>query len=303
MPLLGRFPTSNSAKHKELVAKRGGGSATHAGENQLTTQARGWGTRNATNRSLVFLGRQAKLQVMTPSPPLDAPPAVSATALRTSIAEFFIDRPAGADEDVHMCTAIVDHVISVYSAPGDLVFDPFAGFGTTLIRAIRLGRRAGGIELLPERVAQIRVLAPGASVVAGDARRILPMLASSSEKAEENEPRPTADLVLTSPPYMAATEDEADPLEAYACGDGDYRRYLAELRGVAAECARLVLPGGHVVWNVADIQHAGVLTPLIADCAELLAKHLEQVAVVEIEWDEYPHDIVRDALLVFQRKA
>ena len=240
---------------------------------------------------------------MTPSPPLDAPPAAPATPLRTSIAEFLVDRPAGTDEDVHMCTAIVDHVIRAYSVPGDLVFDPFAGFGTTLIRAVQLGRRAGGIELLPERVAQIRALAPGASVAAGDARRILPMLASSLEKPQENGPRPAADLVLTSPPYMAATEDEADPLEAYESGAGDYRRYLAELGGVAAECARLLAPGGHVVWNVADIQHAGVLTPLIADCAELLAKHLEQVAVVEIEWDEYPHDIVRDALLVFKRKA
>jgi hypothetical protein len=51
------------------------------------------------------------------------------------------------------------------------------------------------------------------------------------------------------------------------------------------------------------LQHAGVLTPLIADCAGLLAEHLEQVAIVEIEWDEYPHDIVRDALLVFRRTA
>ena len=259
--------------------------------------------QNATGRSLVFSGRRAKLQVMTPSPPLDAPTAAPATPLRTSIAEFLADRPAGADEDVHMCTAIVDHVIRTYSAPGDLVFDPFAGFGTTLIRAVRLGRRAGGIELLPERAAQIRALAPGASVVAGDARRILPMLASSSEHRQENEPRPVVDLVLTSPPYMAATEGEADPLEAYERGGGDYRRYLAELGGVAAECARLVVPGGHVVWNVGDIRHAGALTPLIADCAELLAEHLEQVAVVEIEWDEYPHDIIRDALLVFRRRA
>ena len=140
-------------------------------------------------------------------------------------------------------------------------------------------------------------------MVTGDARRILPMLASSSERAEEDGPRPAVGLVLTSPPYMAATEDEADPLEAYECGGGDYRRYLAELGEVAAECARLVVPGGHVVWNVGDIQHAGVLTPLIVDCAELLAEHLEQVAVVEIEWDEYPHDISRDALLVFRRKA
>ena len=99
--------------------------------------------------------------------------------LRATLTQFHADRPAGADEDVHMCTAIVDHGINTYSAPGDLVFDPFAGFGTTLSRAVTLGRRAAGIELLPDRAAQIQAAVPEASIVIGDARRTLPQLRGS----------------------------------------------------------------------------------------------------------------------------
>ncbi|MCZ9293845.1 DNA methyltransferase [Corynebacterium meitnerae] len=217
-----------------------------------------------------------------------------AQPLQATLAEFHADRPAGADEDVHMCTAIVDHVINAYSAPGDLVFDPFAGFGTTLSRAVALGRRAAGVELLPGRVAQIHATTPEAHVVEGDARRFLPQLASS-------QPPPAVNLILTSPPYMAETETDTDPLEAYEQGSGDYQRYLAELNDVARACSRLVRPGGHMVWNVGDIQHGGVYTPLIDDCAALLAQHLERITVTDIQWDEYPHDITRDALLVFRR--
>ena len=42
--------------------------------------------------------------------------------------------------------------IKLFTDPGDLVVDPFAGSGTTSRVALRLGRRAVGIEILAERV-------------------------------------------------------------------------------------------------------------------------------------------------------
>ena len=39
-----------------------------------------------------------------------------------------------------------DHILS-WSNPGELVFDPFAGSGTTLIAALQNGRNAHGVEI------------------------------------------------------------------------------------------------------------------------------------------------------------
>jgi site-specific DNA-methyltransferase (adenine-specific) len=46
-----------------------------------------------------------------------------------------------------MPEAVLDRIIRVASNPGDVVLDPFAGSGTTLAVAKRLGRRFFGIEL------------------------------------------------------------------------------------------------------------------------------------------------------------
>jgi DNA modification methylase len=50
---------------------------------------------------------------------------------------------------------IPNQMLRRYTRPGDWVLDPFAGSGTTLIEAQRLGRNALGIELQPHMVTHI----------------------------------------------------------------------------------------------------------------------------------------------------
>lgn len=54
---------------------------------------------------------------------------------------------------------LVERIIGVSSNPGDTVLDPFAGSGTTLAVAARLGRSGIGIELNPDyaRIAEERI--------------------------------------------------------------------------------------------------------------------------------------------------
>ncbi|EMQ96998.1 putative methyltransferase [Paeniglutamicibacter gangotriensis Lz1y] len=212
---------------------------------------------------------------------------------------FVAERPSGADEDVHMVVSIVDHIIERCSKPGDLVFDPFAGFGTTLIRAIALGREALGIELLPERVDYLHERVPNAHIIEGDSRELLKLVRGP----EAPLPDAAIKLIVASPPFMTAENHEPDPLTAYEKNDGDYDRYLSELSLIAAQCARVIAPDGFVVWNLADIHHMDLTTYLIRDCKRALGRHLTLVGETEILWDKYPHDLIADALLVFQRPA
>jgi len=59
--------------------------------------------------------------------------------------------------------ALLERLVSALTHPDDLILDPYAGSGTTLAVAARLGRRAVGIDQSPEalRVARKRLRAQG----------------------------------------------------------------------------------------------------------------------------------------------
>lgn len=65
-------------------------------------------------------------------------------------------RPENSDGEgdiKHICPlqiGVINRGIRLYTNPGDIVFSPFAGVGSELFEALRLGRRAYGCELKPE---------------------------------------------------------------------------------------------------------------------------------------------------------
>lgn len=57
------------------------------------------------------------------------------------------------DDDMHLCPLqlpFIERCIKLWSNPGDVVLDPFAGVGSTGYEAVRLRRKALGVELKPE---------------------------------------------------------------------------------------------------------------------------------------------------------
>jgi DNA modification methylase len=63
------------------------------------------------------------------------------------------ERVARDDADErHICPLqldFIERVVRLWSNPGELVFTPFAGIGSEVHTAVRLGRRGLGIELKP----------------------------------------------------------------------------------------------------------------------------------------------------------
>lgn len=213
--------------------------------------------------------------------------------------EVLAERHPQADEDVHLGETIVRAVVEDLTAPGDVVLDPFAGYGTTLRVATGSGRSAVGVELLPERARIAADVAPEARVVVGDARRLrhLDLGLAPGE----------VDLVLTSPPYMTAADHPEDPLAGYTGDGADYARYLGQLRDVLAACLDLLSPDGHLVVNVATIgggtgARATPFTPLAWDVGRLLADVGRLVQESFVVWDRPWHDLSGDYLLVARRR-
>ncbi|MBT8225624.1 MAG: site-specific DNA-methyltransferase [Dactylosporangium sp.] len=156
-------------------------------------------------------------------------------------------------------------LIGDYTHPGDLVFDPLAGIGTTLVEAVHLGRDALGMDIEPGWVSLARANvalarsqgATGtAKVIKGDATRLPTRVPTAL--------RGTVSLVLTSPPYgptmHGRIEHRHGPLtrfhNTYTTGGTRTganlahagRRGLADgIGAVLAGCVPLLKPGGLIV--------------------------------------------------------
>jgi DNA modification methylase len=207
-----------------------------------------------------------------------------------SRAELVDQRPSGETEYVHFTESLARAIITEFSVPGDLVLDPFAGFGTTPYIACQLARRAVAVELLPERAAYIRRrLSDAAEVVTADARQLASLVMTP------------VDLCFTSPPYMTATDHPENPLTGYSTMDGDYDTYLDDIERVFAVVASLLRPEGHAVVNVANLVSDGAITLLAWDIARRISRHLTLRQDVFMCWDQQPPGLSGDYCLVFQK--
>ncbi|WP_204009966.1 TRM11 family SAM-dependent methyltransferase [Virgisporangium aurantiacum] len=96
--------------------------------------------------------------------------------------------------------ALAAQAIERYSRPGQTVFDPFVGSGTTVVEAVHAGRRAIGVDIDPRWVelternldhARRHGATGTAMIVRGDARHLQPV---------PRRLRGAVDLVLATPP-------------------------------------------------------------------------------------------------------
>jgi site-specific DNA-methyltransferase (adenine-specific) len=117
--------------------------------------------RVASARQLVYADGRANPRGRLPDNTWILRPQDAAQGFRPDHDTWYFARVAGTFNErqgFHGCQMpeqLLGRIIRVSSNPGDVVLDPFAGSGTTLAVAKKLGRQWIGIELSPEYVARI----------------------------------------------------------------------------------------------------------------------------------------------------
>lgn len=155
-------------------------------------------------------------------------------------------------------------LINEFSRPGDLVFDPFAGWGTTLVASSLEGRRGIGLEISHSRAMQAseRIAAyPGQIMLCADARR--PPL-----------PAESVDFALMDLPYFGTNLDADSSTEGQFYALRDYDVYLGSLDEAFAALAQVMRPGAYAVVAVQNRRINDQFVPLAWDAGQVLRRHL-----------------------------
>ncbi len=225
--------------------------------------------------------------------------------------------------------SLVRRLIRAFTNRGDLVLDPFAGSGSTLMAARDTGRRSFGLELSAdytalarERIARQKPDLEAAEIadepvlVCDDARNIKGHL-------REN----TVHLCVTSPPYWNILNEKrtADYKERRNYGDlgkdlsniDRYEEFIGTLGAIFEDVYALLVNSGYLVVNVMDLRKRADFFPLHLDLSrELVGRGytLDDIII----WDRgkeynnlrplgYPYvfrvNKVHEYLLIFQKRA
>lgn len=194
-------------------------------------------------------------------------------------------------DDVRYPPTLVKHFLKEYTQVGDTVFDPFAGYGTTLWVAERMGRVGYGVELEAEKVAFARAkLQNPHRLLQGNSHQL-------GEVAKQAGWEPFS-FSMSSPPYMAMGDSE-DPLAGYSAKNKGYRTYLQELRAIYAQLRGLMQPAGIIVLEVANLKLNGTVTRLAWDVAEEVGQVLRFEGEVVVCWDKLGYGYEHSYCLVY----
>lgn len=144
-------------------------------------------------------------------------------------------------------------ILLLYSEPGDIVVDPFAGHNSRMEFCVREGRHYVGYDISERfmtlnkaRAKHLRTQLKGVEIVLhhGDSRYM------------DKVPDAFGDFTITSPPYWDI-EDYGDEREQLG-KSAQYGIFLSELQMVMRENFRCLKPGAFSVWFVNDFRRDGV---------------------------------------------
>jgi len=192
------------------------------------------------------------------------------------------------DDEVRYPETLVEHFLEEYTHAGDVILDPFAGFGTTLLVAERMGRIPFGVEIDKDRVNFVRSkLSNSENIIHGDSRSLA------------NIDLPAIDFSMTSPPYMTKDNHPENPFTGYKTKGKGYKAYLRDIRSIYGQLRKHMKPTGTVVLEVSNLKVENQVTTLAWDIGQEISQVLHFDGEIIVCWDEYGYGYDHSYCLVF----
>ena len=208
---------------------------------------------------------------------------------------WFIHNPPPRRQDVRLHPAkfpetLAEEFIRFFTKRGQTVLDPMVGAGSTLVAALRSGRKSVGIEL-NERyfgVAQ-QVVADEVAALGRVPKTRQPLLFNADAAQAGTLKLPLIDYVLTSPPYWdmlrargAATQKlrrTTPGLDVFYSDDprdlgnvADYEAFVQQLTAIYAALKPVLKPRAYLTIIVKNVKKGGRIYPLAWDLARELGR-------------------------------
>jgi len=198
--------------------------------------------------------------------------------------------PEYQNDDVRMADSLVEYLLREFTKEGDLVLDPFAGYGTTLYAAEAMGRVGYGVEYIEGKAQFIRSrLKRPENLIYGDSRKL------SSYHF------PKFDFCMTSPPYTPR-EDTENPFTGYTERGNTYSNYLQDITHIYEQVAQVMKPSAQVVIEIANLKTKQGVTTLAWDVANAVSRVLTFEGEIVVCWDEYGFGYDHSYCLIFSKE-
>lgn len=188
---------------------------------------------------------------------------------------------------------LVREFIELFTEPGDKVFDPMVGTGSTVLAAVQSGRKGYGIDISLDfiNIAKSRMCSTWQiSLFEETSETDYILLQGDATKVEEIEEFKNLrfQYVITSPPYWSMLSNKGSenqktrrqkklPL-VYSDDKRDlgnvqsYDEFLYALDGVYKQVAKKLVEGGYLTIVVKNIKRDNVVYPLAWDLVSVLCK-------------------------------
>ena len=192
-------------------------------------------------------------------------------------------------ENVRCADSLVEYCVNKFSEEGQVVFDPFAGYGTTLFIAEELGRLGYGVEFSKEKANYVQgLLEHPERLIHGDSLKLL------------GYDLPFIDLCLTSPPYTNRSDTE-NPFVDYRQKGFDYPAYLQGMGNIFLQVSQKMNPSGRLVIEASNLKKNGEVTTLAWDIAREVSRIFRFEGETVFCWDEYGYGYNHSYGLVFSK--